>query len=92
MTAGAHQWIESNETLQQAAMSDETFPLFVATGFARAGDSEAALRWLDQAITWGFTNHRFLSEHNRFLAPLRGDPRFEALMEKTREKERGFQA
>lgn len=39
----------------------------------------------------GITNHRFLSEHNRFLAPLRGDPRFEALMEKAREKECAFE-
>jgi serine/threonine protein kinase len=28
---------------------------------------------------------------NRFLAPLRGDPRFEALMEKAREKQRAFE-
>ena len=42
-------------------------------------------------ISWGFTNHRFMSAHNAMLAPLRGDPRFEALMDTARAKERAFE-
>ena len=53
---------------------------------------EEALTWLTQAVSWGFSKPpRFLAEHNRLLAPLRGDPRLEALMEKAREKEREFE-
>jgi hypothetical protein len=33
-----------------------------------------------------------MSGHNAMLAPLRGDPRFEVLMEKAREKQRAFDA
>jgi hypothetical protein len=32
-----------------------------------------------------------LAEHNRFLAPLRCDARFQALMEKARGKKRTFE-
>jgi len=66
-------------------MTDQFYPFCLATVFACIGDTEEALTWLTQAVSWGFSNHRFLAEHNRFLAPLRGDPRLEALMEKARE-------
>ena len=83
-----HEWFESAGDLRALAMSDEIYSLFFADCFARVGDVEASLRWVGQAIAWGFTNHRFLSRHDRFLAPLRGDPRFEALMAQAREKQR----
>jgi len=82
---------KSKESLRKAASSDETFPRYLAMCFARIKEYDLALRWLEQAIQWGFTNHRFLSEHDRFLAPLRGDRRFEALMERAREKQRAFE-
>ena len=72
-------------------MTDQFYPFCLATVFACIGDTEEAMTWLTQAVSWGFSNHRFLAEHNRLLAPLRGDPRFEALMEKAREKEREFE-
>jgi len=40
----------------------------------------------------GFINHRFFAENDPFLANLRGDPRFEALMERAREKQREIEA
>jgi len=89
---GAHAWFETKDSLQQAVMRDETFPRYVAQCFARVGDFDGALRWVDQAIEWGFTNHRFLSEHDRFFVPLHGDSRFEDFMERAREKQRDFDA
>lgn len=77
--------------LREVATTDEYYPLFLANGLALVGDTDEALQWLEQAISWGFTNHRFLSQHNRFLAPLRGDSRFQALMDRAREKERAFE-
>jgi TolB-like protein len=89
---GARTWFESNANLQQAVMRDETFPRFVAQCFARLGEFDDALRWLDRASEWGFTNHEFLAEHDRFLVPLRQDPRFLSLLERLREKQRAFEA
>ncbi len=77
--------------LRQVARSDEYFPCFLANCLAHVGETDEALRWLKQAISWGFTNHVFLSQHDRFLAPLRGDARFEGLMDRAREKERAFE-
>jgi hypothetical protein len=83
--------LTENTRLQEAAKTDEWFPNFIAACLTHVGNNDGALEWLERAIAWGFSNHRFLSEHSRFLAPLRGDPRFEALMERAREKERAFQ-
>jgi len=83
--------LATNIRLQEAAKTDEWFPNFIAMCLAKVGDNEGALEWLERAIAWGFSNHRFLSEHSRFLAPLHGDPRFQALMERACEKERAFE-
>jgi hypothetical protein len=72
-------------------MTDEYFPCYYAACLAWVGEIDEALRWLEQAVSWWFSNHEFLARHNRFLAPLRGDSRFEALINKAREKERTFE-
>ena len=58
----------------------------------RQGQRDEALRRLSGAIEIGFINHRFFAEHVPFLATLRGDPCFEALMERARAKEREIEA
>jgi TolB-like protein/Flp pilus assembly protein TadD len=63
-----------------------------AAASAAVGDLDEALYWLSRAIEMGFINHRFFAEHDPFLAKLRGDPRFEALMERAREKQREIEA
>jgi hypothetical protein len=40
------------------------------------------LVWLETAIHRGFINYSFLSQHDKALMKLHGDPRFEALMQK----------
>lgn len=59
---------------------------------AAVGERDEALAWLGNAIELGFVNHRFLSTRDPLLAPLRCDPRFEALMDRARAKERAFDA
>jgi tetratricopeptide (TPR) repeat protein len=59
----------------------------VGAGFARIGKTEEAFEWLERAVDQGFTNHRFLGEYDRLLAPLRGTDRFETLLERARAKE-----
>lgn len=46
-----------------------------------AQDRERALPLLRDAVARGFWNHRFLGEHDPLVSQLRGDPRFDQLME-----------
>jgi len=84
------QALDANTLLQEAAKTDEYFPNFIAACLARVGDHDGALDWLERSVAWGFSNHRFLSEHSRLHAPLRGNPRFQALMDRARRKQLDF--
>ena len=83
--------VADNPWLELAKM-DKEFSWWLADSFALMGDTEDALRWLESAIDLGFTNHRFWSEIDPFLAPLRPDPRFQALMNRARDKQLAFEA
>jgi len=63
-----------------------------AAAAATVGDLDEALYWLSRAIEMGFINHRFFAEVDPFLAKLRGDPRFDELMERARAKQREIEA
>ena len=73
------------------AARDKEMSWQCASCLASVGEWDEALRWLANAVDLGFINHRFLATRDRFLAPLRGDMRFEALMDKAREKQRAFE-
>ena len=89
---GLRDALRANTVVQEAAKTDEWFPNFIAACLARVGDHDSAIDWLEQAVNWGFCNGRFLGEVSPFLTPLRGTPRFEALMQVVREKEQAFEA
>jgi serine/threonine protein kinase/tetratricopeptide (TPR) repeat protein len=78
--------------LEEYAARDKEASWSCAGCLAMVGDRDQALGFLANAIELGFVNGRFLSTRDSFLVPLRGDPRFEALMEKAREKQRTFDA
>jgi tetratricopeptide (TPR) repeat protein len=83
--------LTGDASLRETASTDEYYGVFLAGLLARVGCHDDALYWLARAVDWGFSlSAPFHTGHNRFLAPLRGDPRFEALMEKAREKQRAF--
>jgi len=88
---GVRRWFASAGALLDIAMTDEYFPCYYAACLAMVDEFDESLRWLEQAVSWWYSNHEFLSRHNRFLAPLRDDPRFKVLMDKAREKERAFE-
>ena len=88
--AGVQRALDANAKLQEAAKTDEYYPNFIAACLALVGDHERAIDWLECAVGWGFCSPRFLGEYSRFLAPLRGLPRFDALMEKARQQQRAF--
>jgi tetratricopeptide (TPR) repeat protein len=89
---GLRDALRANTVVQEAAKTDEWFPNVIAACLARVGDHDSAIDWLEQAVNWGFCNGRFLGEVSPFLTPLRGTPRFEALMQVVREKEQAFEA
>jgi len=81
----------ADNPLLELARMDKEFSWWFADTFALMGDTEEALRWLESAIELGFCNHRFWSEIDPFLAPLRTEPRFPALMVRARERQRAFE-
>jgi TolB-like protein len=77
-----------NETsLRDAATTDEYYPIFLADTLAPVGEHAEALRWIESAVGWGFTNHVYLEHHDRFVEPLRAAPRFRVLMDAARRKQ-----
>jgi hypothetical protein len=57
-----------------------------------AGDQEAAVDWLEKGVDFGFSNYCYLETLNPLLRPLHGNPRFEELIQKAREKHEAFDA
>jgi hypothetical protein len=85
-----HPDVAQSHGLVSARRTDWMLAWWLADSYARLGDHDAALDWLGTAIDCGFCNHRFWSTIDPMLAPLRGDRRFEALMNRAREKQRVF--
>jgi serine/threonine-protein kinase len=81
------------EPAKRAAVEiDKEMSWVAAAASASVGDLDEALHWLSRTIEMGFVNHRLFAEFDPFLAALHGDPRFEALMERAREKQREVKA
>lgn len=78
--------------IEAAATATDVFPRFLADGFALLGMAESALRWLEIAIDRGFINYPFLARHTPFFAFLRGDPRFEELLQIVQDRWEHFEA
>jgi serine/threonine protein kinase len=55
---------------------DHHLSFHMAESYAVAGDHDWALTLLEHAIGHGFHPYDFIAKHNRFLDPLRADPRF----------------
>ncbi|MEM8997525.1 MAG: hypothetical protein AAGF23_22260, partial [Acidobacteriota bacterium] len=70
--------------LEEAARKDFQYAWHIAGYLALLGRTEQAVDWLTAVVDLGFIGYPLFSEQDPFFANLRGDPDFEALMERTR--------
>jgi serine/threonine protein kinase/tetratricopeptide (TPR) repeat protein len=78
----------ATDALGKWARRDKELSWFLADCLSCTGATDPAFGWLRNSIELGFFNHRFWSEIDPFMVPLRRDPKFAALMERAREKQR----
>jgi serine/threonine protein kinase len=74
----------ATEAFKATASKDLQYSSFLAEGFALLDEKEEALHWLEHAVKLGFTNYPFFAKHDPFLQNLRGDERYEKLMERVK--------
>jgi non-specific serine/threonine protein kinase len=67
--------------VEAVACTSDVFARFLAEAYAMAGVPDRAFHWLDIAITRGYINYPFLARYDPCLQSLRGDARFERLLD-----------
>ena len=68
----------------EEARIDPENSVYIADLFALLKDNASALFWLENAVKKGFINYPFLNEYDPFLKNIRGDERFQKLMERVK--------
>jgi serine/threonine protein kinase/tetratricopeptide (TPR) repeat protein len=90
--AEAAKGLLQDHALRSLVRLDKEFSWWLAAGCTFAGETDEALDWLANAIDLGFVNHYFFSRIDPFLARLRADSRFQALMSRARKKQAELEA
>ena len=63
----------------------------MGSAYARVGEEEQALGWLEHAVgVRGWIDYVYFTRHDRFLLALRGNGRFRELMAAARERYQRF--
>ena len=75
----------------QVAEWDQEIPWFLAQAYASIGEVPEALAWFEKTIDQGMINYPYFSQYDPFLRNLRGNERFEALLERTRREWEQFE-
>ena len=78
--------------LVRLAELDACTAISFAQYYALAGDEKNALSWLEKAVSRGYLNYPFLSWQDPFFSRLRGDPRFEKLLQRVKREWEEFEA
>jgi hypothetical protein len=81
-----YQHVAQTEEIEQLATAADVFPRMIAQGYALAGMSQHAVRWLAVAVGRGFINYPFLAQHDPCFTNVRGLPQFLQLMEVVRDR------
>jgi non-specific serine/threonine protein kinase len=63
---------------------DPQYSSWMADFYARLGDKEKALDWLENAVGRGFINYPYLRDYDPYLENIRGEPRFKKLLERVK--------
>jgi tetratricopeptide (TPR) repeat protein len=74
------------------AEKDFQYSEWVAQALALVDECEGALDWLENSVERGNINYPYLSEHDPFLAKLRGQPRYAALMKRVKHEWERFKS
>ena len=77
--------------LEPTFARDPLWVAIVAGCFANVGSFPKALRWTEQAVNVGFINYPMLAEHDPFLTKMRGQPEYEALLERVKREWESFE-
>lgn len=73
-----------DEQLLRTVSRDIQYPWQLSIAWLLLGEKEKSLSFLEDAVTRGFWNWRFLQTYDPYVSQLRGHPRFDALIEKAR--------
>lgn len=82
--AGASGWIDAG--VEELARANDVLARLLADGYARLDNADAASYWVEIAFERGFTHYPFLAERDTLLRRLDGDPGFDALLERIRQR------
>jgi len=74
-----------------AEKKDITMSTWAATFFIMLGDFSQALDWLENSVNRGFIKLSLPPRLRSFLARLRGEPRFEQLMQRVKREWESFE-
>jgi tetratricopeptide (TPR) repeat protein len=88
--SAAVQEILAADDVVRWARRDKELSWWMADCLSYAGATGQALEWLSNSIELGIIDHRFWSEIDPLMAPLRREPGFAALMERAKERQRRF--
>jgi hypothetical protein len=78
--------------IEAAAGASDVFARILAGAYARTGDIDSTMHWLEVAVGRGFINHPFLAELDPSLQGVRRDPRFVELMKVVRDRWERFES
>jgi len=70
---------------------DEQFSWEMAANYSLINQKQEALDWLENAINRGFINYPFLEEYDPLLENIRGEGRFQKLMERVKQEWKSFE-
>lgn len=70
---------------------DPEGPWLIAGVFALLDDKNEALSWLERAVARGWANYPLFSRIDPFLANIRGEDRFQKLMERIKRDWENFE-
>jgi hypothetical protein len=79
------------EELKTAMEHNNLYSLLMGECFALIDEKELAIHWVEDATQWGFINYNYLNERAPFLENIRGEERFQKLMEEVKYKWENFE-